>query len=90
MQLLVSTEGKIINYNRRAVELIKNQNKSVEILKGGDFGDIFDDFKEQAKSIIQKTFKGEPSEEVYTKKLGADFGDAKADIGCMVMADSIS
>ena len=35
-------------------------------------------------------FKGEPNEEIYTKKIGSEVSDAKNDMGYMLLADVIS
>ena len=67
-ELIISPEGKILFYNRSAVDILKSQGKSLDILKGGNFEDFFDDFADQARNVMTKAMKGEPNEEVYVSK----------------------
>lgn len=89
VELLVSSEGKIIHSNRNSLELLKKINRPTEILKGGNFEDFFEEFQEQAKNLVAKAMKGEINEEVYvTKSKNNDYSELNP--GFLIIADSLS
>ena len=88
-ELIISPEGKILFYNRSAVDILKSQGKSLDILKGGNFEDFFDDFADQARNVMTKAMKGEPNEEVYVSKDQKNEWDSGEE-SYMVVGDMIS
>ena len=90
-QILVNTDGKIINYNRTAVEIIEKQNKPNSILDGGKLGDFFNSFQDQSSSLLAKIFKGEVVEDTYQDSTPSFFnGDFKPELAYSITGDLVS
>lgn len=67
-ELLVNNEGKIIYYNKCALNLMKKLKRPVEILKSGNFSDFFPDFQDSAQALVQISLKGQLHEELHVFK----------------------
>jgi hypothetical protein len=89
-ELLLNKEGKIVLHNKAAVEVLKLQGKSTDILKGGNFEDFFTDFQDQAKSLIVKAMRGEFCEEIHLNKPPNAFKDSVSELGYLITGDLIS
>lgn len=88
-QLLIDNQGNIVKYNKAAVEVLKKQNKPIDVVRTGKFENFFQGFNEQAKNLLEKAFQGEMSEEIYTSG-GSDENKLKPELGYLLIGDLVS
>ncbi|CAG9319763.1 unnamed protein product [Blepharisma stoltei] len=89
---ILNSAGKIIVYNKQAMNLLKKINKPETLLEEGLFSDIFSDwYKDSIDLLISNAIKGIRGQDEFLflgneQVIGIEY---KEDLGCMVESDNV-